>query len=248
MKILLTTDNRKILVDPEDYEKYSSFTWYWGKEKYPYTIKRLGKKTKKRISLHRLIHPSPKGMYTDHEDGDRSNCTRENLKSVYPYQNARNRLKHKGELKYKGVVRRGKKFRTIITYFHKQIQIGYFNTLIDAAVAYDCAAEVLDFDNYKRNFDPPHDKMKEMRKLLKKRLTEIKEESWIIEKERPKEKSRYRGVSRNGAKWQAQISVNNVRHHITTCDTEEEAALAYDNRIIELGLNRPLNFPERRGR
>lgn len=245
MKILTTTDNRKVTVDDEDYQKFSAVNIYWGKEKYPYIIQRLGKRAKRKQALHRLIHPSPKGMYTDHEDGDRSNCTRENLKSVYPFQNARNRLKHKGALKYKGVVKRGNKFRAIITYFHKQIQIGYFPDEITAAIAYDCAAESLDFESYKRNFDPPHDRMKEIRKNLKARLEEIKKEATTIDNNKPRETSRYRGVSRNGSKWQAQISVDGVRRHISTRDTEEEAARDYDNTIIELGLNRPLNFPRR---
>jgi hypothetical protein len=184
-------------------------------------------------------------MYTDHVDGDRSNCTRENLKSVYPFQNARNRLKHKGQLKYKGVVKKDGKFRVTITYFHKQIQVGYFEDELTAAIAYDCAAEVLDFESYKRNFDPPHERMKEMRKLLKGRLEEIKEKAKKIENNKPKETSKYRGVTRNGSKWQAQISVDGIRYHISTRDTEEEAARDYDAKIIELGLNRPLNFPRK---
>ncbi len=243
MRTLETTDHNKILLDDEDYQTLKNYKIYLGKEKYPYIIKYIGK-LKKRIPIHLLVHPSPKGMYTDHKDGDKLNCTRENLVSVHPYQNARNRLKHKGKTKYKGVVKVGKRYRTTITYFHKQMQVGYFNDELTAAIAFDVAAEALDPEHFKRNFDPPHDMMPNVRKQLSERIIELKKEASRLDKKRPKERSKYRGVSRNGAKWQAQISVNGERRHIATRDTEEEAAREYDRVCIEIGRTSMLNFPD----
>lgn len=40
--------------------------------------------------------------------------------------------------------------------------------------------------------------------------------------------SGYRGVSRNGKKWKAQIGVDNAIHHLGTFDTPEEASIAYE--------------------
>jgi group I intron endonuclease len=59
--------------------------------------------------------------------------------------------------------------------------------------------------------------------------------------------SDYFGVTRDRNKWRTQIRDSTParkRLFDKCCDTELEAALIYDAKVRELGLNRPLNFPD----
>jgi hypothetical protein len=57
--------------------------------------------------------------------------------------------------------------------------------------------------------------------------------------------SKYRGVSlyRPTHRWVAQLQVARERHYLGYFSTEEEAARARDAKVIELGIDAPLNFP-----
>jgi hypothetical protein len=56
--------------------------------------------------------------------------------------------------------------------------------------------------------------------------------------------SKYKGVSwaKKNKKWSSAIGVNNGTMYIGLFDSEKEAAIAYNNKVIELGLNRKLNI------
>jgi len=54
----------------------------------------------------------------------------------------------------------------------------------------------------------------------------------------------YLGVSPSRQKWTASININKKKVYIGSYQTENEAALARDNYIIENNLPNPLNFPQ----
>jgi hypothetical protein len=54
------------------------------------------------------------------------------------------------------------------------------------------------------------------------------------EKKRGKFTSKYKGVSRDGKKWRAQIKINRKAHNLGSYDTEEEAAIVYNERALAL--------------
>jgi hypothetical protein len=58
--------------------------------------------------------------------------------------------------------------------------------------------------------------------------------------------SGYRGISRSSSKknpWEASIRCNGERYRLGYHKTKEEAAHAYDAKVVELGSEHPLNFP-----
>jgi len=93
--------------------------------------------------LHRLVIDAPDGKNVDHIDGDRLNCTRANLRLASYSENARNgRLRKNNSSGRKGVYwhRRDKKWRAQIVLNGKNIHLGYFVSIEEAAAAYDAAA------------------------------------------------------------------------------------------------------------
>jgi hypothetical protein len=59
---------------------------------------------------------------------------------------------------------------------------------------------------------------------------------------KPRGASGYYGVSASGERWMAQISYGGKKHHISTHDTKQEAALAYDREARRCGEEKALNF------
>lgn len=136
----------KAIVDIGDYDRVKEHTWHAQKGTQPdiiYATTSIKKEGKYRVlSMHELIREK-KG--TDHIDRNGLNNRRSNLRDCTPSQNAANTIKHKDgkHSRYKGVtINRGRKkpfvCRIIVDY--KQIYVGYYESEIEAAKAYDKAA------------------------------------------------------------------------------------------------------------
>lgn len=148
-KILVTHKkygDRYALIDDEDYEYLSKFTWSLKKtstNEYPRcNIWINGKRTSKQ--MHKLIFPNYKMI--DHINGDGLDNTRKNLREVTKAQNNRNARKASDATrsKYKGVcLDKGSKknpFRAYITVDYKRINLGQYSTEEKAAEVYNQAA------------------------------------------------------------------------------------------------------------
>ena len=138
-------------------------------------------------------------------------------------------------VKYKGVGKNWKRFQAQIRIDGKKKGLGTFDTPKEAAEAYDLAAIEAGRPTSKLNFP---DQAPTGYKLKKKREREEQEA-------RSKEGVKYRGVQKNGKRFQAQIYIDGKTHCHSTFDTPKEAAEAYDLAAIEAG--RPtskLNFPD----
>lgn len=107
---------------------------------------------KKSVAVHRLMWehvngPIPEGMEIDHIDGNPSNNKISNLRCVTRIQNSQNRHRasRKNKTSYvKGVHwdTRRQKWRSHIVVNKKQVYIGRFDTIEEAAKAYAQAAAV----------------------------------------------------------------------------------------------------------
>lgn len=181
------------------------------------------------VYLHRLVNRTPEGLSTDHINGDRLDCTRENLRTATAAQNSRNQNIQRGEKtsRFKGVFfsrGRGKDqekqshWIAYITLSGKRKYLGHFATEFDAALAYNQEAVALHGEFAKLNKLPQDFENKET------------PTRWV----RPKQ-SAYFGVSRHvHGLWFSCKTVNKVYHHFGYHKTDKEAAIAYNQGVKEL--------------
>ena len=81
-KVLLRNTGHYAIVDEEDFQKVDQFSpWYENDQ--GYAIKKTRVKGKNlSIRMHALVNDTPKGLVTDHINGDRLDNRKENLRSV----------------------------------------------------------------------------------------------------------------------------------------------------------------------
>lgn len=123
------------LVDDEDYEWLNQFKWYVCRG---YVFGTIAKDTK--AYMHVLILKPPPDMETDHENLNKLNNQRYNLRVCTRTQNIVNRKKRKDSThEYKGTYFDGRrnKWGGRITVNKKRIFLGHFKTECEAAKAYN---------------------------------------------------------------------------------------------------------------
>jgi AP2 domain len=147
-KQIKLTKNKVALVDNEDYDRQSRFSWY--------TVEWSGrffacrdidhsrrKKTRQTAYLHNEISQPAPGLMVQHRDGDTLNNCRGNLRNITPldYRHSYG-LNRNNTSGFKGVSwhKCAQKWAAEITTGGKKIYLGIFTDIIDAARAYDNAA------------------------------------------------------------------------------------------------------------
>jgi hypothetical protein len=131
------------LVSPEDAERVLAHPYKWTRNSKGYVIANewvKGGKCKK-ISLHRFIMGFPPGK-VDHEDRNRLNNTRDNLRPATSQQNVINRSGYGRTSKFKGVCKHthANRYVAILCINRKRRHLGMFATEEEAARAWDAAA------------------------------------------------------------------------------------------------------------
>jgi len=143
------TQGKYAIVDPEDYERLRKYKWY--AQQNPHTIYAVrsltnGKKEKRKNAyMHHLVIDIPNGMFCDHINHNGLDNRKANVRPVTHTQNVWNRRKFKkpSRSKYKGVdwATDMKRWRARIRVNGRRIYLGSFKNEIDAAHAYDKAAQ-----------------------------------------------------------------------------------------------------------
>lgn len=129
-----------ILIDNEDFEWLNQWKWSY---KDGYAVRTIWP-THHQIRMHRLIMNTPKGMDTDHINGNGLDNRKLNLRICTTSQNLMNKTKKQNHSStYKGVHwdKQMQKWRTNIYINHKQTFIGLFDKERWAAMAYDLWAK-----------------------------------------------------------------------------------------------------------
>ena len=135
---------------------------------------------------------------------------------------------------YRGVYKHAKKFRAIKSIDGKQTHIGIYDTLKEAAIAYDRDIHKTNRPKSLLNF-PDHVHNLNVEPYYKK-----------YDFKKTPSSTAYRGVQKapNGI-YNAAISTNGKTKCLGSFDTAKKAALAYDQAAIKKGNKNPkLNFPD----
>ncbi len=141
-------------VDNEDYIKANKFRWQITPS--GYATRRVKGNI---IFLHRFIMKANKGEMIDHQNRNRTDCRKSNLRIANYSQNGANRKSRKNSAsKYLGVFRKRKLWMAAISKNKRMIYLGSFNSQIKAAKAYDIKANELhgDFANLNFNLTNKH--------------------------------------------------------------------------------------------
>lgn len=144
MKRIKLTQGKYALIDNEDFELVSKYKWtvdsYGYATAWQYsTITQNTKFT----SMVKIIMPpyNTKKLKCDHIDGNILNNQKSNLRLCTHRENLRNRKKPKNNTSgFKGVRIRHKKYEARIGFNYKEIHLGTYKTIHEAANAYNKAA------------------------------------------------------------------------------------------------------------
>jgi hypothetical protein len=137
------------IVDDDDYPYLSKYSWFaYVKEYGVYAIRNYKDKDGRHttIRMHREVARTPKGLCTDHRNRNTLDNRKENLRIATKQQNGRNRSKIKvTQSRYKGVSLQecNKRWLASISIMKKRISIGWYDSEIEAAKAYDAKAKEL---------------------------------------------------------------------------------------------------------
>ena len=93
--------------------------------------------------MHRHILQPPVDLEVDHRDNDGLNNRRSNLRMATRSQNMTNKEYGVGISGYRGVSRNGSRWRARVIHNNKEHHIGTFDTIEEAAKAYDQLAKEL---------------------------------------------------------------------------------------------------------
>jgi hypothetical protein len=154
-----------VTIDAEDWERVSQYTWGVAMNQYKplseykelpkrfyiRTVRKNEEGLRKSLFLHRFLINTPKGMQTDHINGDTLDNRKKNLRFCTSAENQANRGKNKNNTSgYKGVIYKTwgdpqtkKKWIAKIKHNWKCHTIGHFITKEEAAKAYDKRAKEL---------------------------------------------------------------------------------------------------------
>lgn len=160
MKVIGISRGMETFIDDEDYHLVSMYRWFAiqktvGKCWYAVTNIKVGNGKKKQVGMHQMVFPVLSGMMVDHIDRNGLNNQKKNLRAATALQNSINRgPDFDKRCPFKGVVWKRKSWQAGITYNGKYIYLGSYQDTIEAATAYDEAANrfhgefaVLNFPN-----------------------------------------------------------------------------------------------------
>ncbi|MFJ7665362.1 hypothetical protein ACIQXW_23670 [Lysinibacillus sp. NPDC097162] len=218
-KVITTNKGIEILVDDDDYDKLSKYSWSINNGYAISTDRTSGKQ--KTLRMHRLVLDVQDGEFVDHINGNRIDNRKSNLRKCDAKGNAKNAGKRKGALsKFKGVYPRNGKWVACIQNDRKRVNLGKYKHELDAAYYYNEQANLLHGEFARLNILP---------------------EGYVpVEDFQPYSTirfySQYRGVTycKKDKRWRAQIQHKSKHIYIGNFWTERIAAEMYNVFAIEL--------------
>ncbi len=161
MRTIELTQGKVALVDDEDFEALSQHKWHAHKGRHSFYASRneptgVAKPRYRTVTMHATLTNTPKGMHTDHIDGDGLNNCRSNLRVVTIKQNNLNRTRKKAgcSSQFRGVswFKSCSKWWAQIVINGKAKSLGFHDSEHAAAQAYDDAGLARDPEHFTPNF------------------------------------------------------------------------------------------------
>lgn len=152
-QVLLKNSDKVALVDDDKFDFVSQWEWLLVEQDGLFYAVRY--ENLKAIAMHRAILGTPRGVLTDHKDGDGLNNQFLNLRLCTHAQNMRNRTKKApASSKFKGIYWNSAKGKWSgqVWLEGKKHYLGYFASETEAARAYDELAAKLHGEFAKLNF------------------------------------------------------------------------------------------------
>ncbi len=139
------------LIDDEDLRRVEPYTWRIREDGY---VQRTWVEEGRMCHelLHRFIMGAGPDELVDHENGDRWDCRKENLRVATLSQNAANRPTTSTERAWKGIFPHGNRWKARIKLEGRNVYLGSFQSPQEAAYAYDVAAKRLFGEFARLNF------------------------------------------------------------------------------------------------
>lgn len=131
MKLIKLTQGKFAIVDDEDFELLSQYSWHFHSTGYART-------SNPKLYMHRLILKSKKEDICDHINRNRLDNRRENLRIVSPTQNSINTsIRKDNSSGYKGISwsSEREKWQVYITAYKKTVSLGRYKDLSTAILA-----------------------------------------------------------------------------------------------------------------
>jgi hypothetical protein len=135
--IFLAGGKAVAVVDADDWERLSRHRWRLSKG---HAITDIGSTT---VSMHRMIVGAREGQVVDHRNRQRLDNRKENLRRCTHEENNLNTSPRGQASRYRGVWMSKGKWRAAITRHGRRQYLGYWDTELQAAMAYDMAADRL---------------------------------------------------------------------------------------------------------
>lgn len=148
-RVPLCNSNLSAIVDDGDYEWAIQYAWHahrkckksrFGQNEF-YAARSVRNGV---LLMHRELMRTPTGMKTDHKNHDGLDNRRSNLRIASSSQNGSHTRPRANSTGYRGVYRTPKDHRPFvaqITVNRKLVHLGYHDTALAGALAYDAAAE-----------------------------------------------------------------------------------------------------------
>lgn len=142
MKTIKLTQGFVTLVDDEDYEKLSTYPWFY---KDGYAATNTGTYKRSTLRMHQILRPVLPPFFVDHENRNTLDNQKHNLRVVTASLNGQNVMRKDNTSGFKGVslFKKTGRWRATYTFEKKNYCLGHFFEAIDAAKAYDAKMKEL---------------------------------------------------------------------------------------------------------
>ncbi len=146
-RLIKLTQGRYTRVDVEDYEELNKVKWHLFEDKKKKKFYAVRTEDRRNVFMHRRIMNAPGGTIVDHVNRDGLDNRKANLRIATNMQNCWNSERgfYNGTSKYKGVRldKRSGRWYARIKHNGREMYLGSFETEVQAAIAYDDAAQAL---------------------------------------------------------------------------------------------------------